>query len=541
MSTGTALTMACEQPFLLLQGERQRLAHFSLRAALQQDAQRVQRYALQVGDLYADFSRHLIDDAALSQLEAHGRSVGMAQALDHLQAGRQVNPSEKQAAHHLASRDLGAVTADAAARGVIEAQRRQLFHLLAALRRGDIRGARGATIDTLVNIGVGGSDLGAAMAVEALQSFAQAPFKVHFISSIDGVAIHDLLTRIDVDRSLFIMASKSFTTADAWANLQTVQEALVARGYREEECRRHIAGISAHPERMRAAGIPEDLQLHILPTIGGRFSLSSNMGLVLAARLGEAGFMDFLAGMHAMDRHTLALAERSMPGRMALLTWWYAEFWQARAQAILPYHQRLAHLPRYLAQLEMESLGKACDGSGQALQHAGQVVFGDVGSNAQHAFMQLLHQGTHCIPADIIAFVNLPESNRRHADLNLANALAQGRALALGYTLSEAQQEFPDEGEASWRCRVHPGNRPSTTLLAPCLDAYHLGSLIALYEHKTFLLAQLWRVNPFDQMGVELGKRLAKPLIGLLAGQRQEMALDASTAALLTQIAAYRR
>ncbi len=540
MSTGTALTMVSESPILALQQERQRLARFSLREALQQDPQRVQRYALQVGDLYADFSRHLIDDAVLQQLEAHGRRVGMAQALDDLQAGRQVNPSEKQAAHHLALRDLSAVTADAGARGAIEAQRRQLFHFLAALRCGDLRGARGARIDTLINVGVGGSDLGAAMAVEALQGVAESAFKVHFVSSIDGVAIHELLARIDLDRSLFVMASKSFTTADAWANLQTVREAMAVRGYGDEECRRHIAGISAYPERMRAAGIAEDLQLEILPTIGGRFSLSSSMGLVLAARLGEAGFMDFLAGMHAMDRHTLALAERSMPGRMALLTWWYAEFWQARAQAVLPYHQWLIHLPRYLAQLEMESLGKACDGSGQALQHAGQVVFGDVGSNAQHAFMQLLHQGTHCIPADIIAFTNLPESNRRQADLNLANALAQGRALALGFTLSEAQQEFPGDSEASWRCRVHPGNRPSTTLLAPCLNAYHLGSLIALYEHKTFLLAQLWRVNPFDQMGVELGKRLAQPLVGMLAGERPAVTLDASTAALLAEITAHR-
>ncbi len=533
--------MAYEKALTSLGRERERLRDFSMRAALEDDPQRVQRYALEGAGLFADFSRHRIDDQVLAQLEAYGRVRGMAQALDDLQAGRVVNASEHQAAHHLALRDLSAMTADVEARAQVVRQRQAMFRLLEDLRQGQRRGARGARIDTLINIGVGGSDLGAAMAVEALRRFDTGDFKVHFISSIDAVAVRQLLPRLDFDRCLFIMASKSFTTIDAWANLQRIREAMRAAGYQDSEMAQHLAGISAHPERMQAAGIPEPLQLHILPTIGGRFSIASSMGLVLAASLGEQGYMRFLAGMHAMDRHVLHHAERSLAGRMALLSWWYVEFWQAQAHAVLPYHQSLQHFPKYLTQLEMESLGKSCDPQGQAIAHAGQVILGDVGSNAQHAFMQLLHQGTHCIPADIIACARMPEAHAHQADLNLANALAQGRALAFGYSLEEARREFPHESAACWQCRVHPGNRPSTTLLLPELTPESLGALIALYEHKTFLQAQLWGVNPFDQMGVELGKRLAKPLVGMLAGEASMTTLDASTRTLLEHIICRRR
>ncbi len=523
-----------EQVLARLQALRQSMHDFSLGQAL--NAERIHAFSRRVGPLYFDYTRHLVTPEVMDSLRQWGRLQGWRSALQKLSAGYPINTSEARPAHHMALRDLGSITADATARMTAQTDRERMLSLLDRIKAGQLRGARGCAFDTLVNIGVGGSDLGAAMAVQALHAQGEGQFTLHFISSIDGVALTRLLPQIRLDSTLFIISSKSFSTPDTFENVQTVQTYLQDQGYTPDEWSRHFLGISAVPQAMFAFGIPEDLQLPFMNSIGGRFSLASCIGLPLAAHLGRQGFMAFLQGMHEMDRHVLEEAETSLPATMALLEWWYAQFWQAEALAILPYHQDMERFPAYATQLQMESLGKGCDTQGRPLLCSGHVVFGEVGSNAQHSFMQLLHQGTRMIPADILLFANMPETNDRQRNMTLAQGLAQGRALALGYDEKAAAHDFPDDAYAIRQARLHPGNRPSSTLLWESLQPKTLGMLVALYEHKTFLLAQLWGINPFDQMGVELGKRLARPLVSCLNGVTAAEGMDAGTTALLQAV-----
>ncbi|NNM51132.1 MAG: glucose-6-phosphate isomerase [Pseudomonadales bacterium] len=520
-----------EQVLARLQALRQSMQIFSLGQAL--NAERIRSFSRRLGPLYFDYTRHLVTAEVMDSLQLWGKLQGWRLALQKLSAGYPLNASEDRPAHHMALRDLGSITADATARFTAQADRERMLSLLDRIKEGKLRGARGHAFDTLVNIGVGGSDLGAAMAVQALRAQGEGRFSLHFISSIDGVALTRLLPQLRLDSTLFIISSKSFSTPDTFENVKTVQTHLQDQGYTPDECSRHFLGISAVPQAMFAFGIPEDLQLPFMNSIGGRFSLASCIGLPLAAHLGRQGFMAFLQGMHEMDRHVLEEVETSIPATMALLEWWYAQFWQAEALAILPYHQDMERFPAYATQLQMESLGKSCDIQGRPLLCSGHVVFGEVGSNAQHSFMQLLHQGTRMIPADILLFANMPETNDRQRNMTLAQGLAQGRALAMGYDESAAAHDFPGDSFAIRQARLHPGNRPSSTLLWESLEPQTLGMLVALYEHKTFLLAQLWGINPFDQMGVELGKRLARPLVTCLNGETTIERMDAGTAVLL--------
>lgn len=519
---------------------RESMREFSLRDAFEQDEKRFDDYHLTLGPLLFDFSRHLLDQPTLGLLSSLATASGLPQALKELREGDLLNFTENRAALHLALRDQSGLVVDVSRRNESQQALETMLAFTERLRAGEVRGVRGETISAVVNLGVGGSDLGGVMAVEALQHVLDNRLSVHFISSVDGVALHRLLATLNPAQTLFVFSSKSFTTVDTQENAAQVQEWYRRAGYSDADLMRHFAGVSSVPSRMTAYGIPEDQQFFMGDYIGGRFSLSSCIGFPIACAIGREHFLQFLQGMHTVDRHFCDESpERNIPVLMALLEWWYASCWDSQALAVLPYHQSLHRFPSYLTQLQMESLGKSVNRSGEPVPvPTGHVVFGEVGINAQHSFLQLLHQGNRFIPADFIAFARMPETTARQQDVTLANCLAQSRVLAFGYTAQEVVADMRARGETENEIarllphRVHQGNRPSSTLMFESLTPYTLGMLVALYEHKTFVLATLWGINAFDQMGVELGKRIAGELVPSVRGSERRH-YDASTDGIL--------
>ena len=379
-----------------------------------------------------------------------------------------------------------------------------------------------ATITDVVNIGIGGSDLGPQMAVLALGAHATAGKRLHFVSNVDGYAIDTVLRQLKPENTLFLIASKTFTTAETMANAQSAKAWFEAGG--GQDVARHFAALTTNVEAAQAWGI--QTTFGFWDWVGGRYSLWSAIGLPLAIAIGAQGFRDFLAGAHAMDEHfrTADLAA-NLPVRLGLLDVWYRNFHGFTSRCVAPYHQALARFPAYLQQLEMESNGKRVGLDGQALPYAtSPVIWGEPGTNGQHAFFQMLHQGTDVIPVDFVAVRNASHTLPGHHEKLLANALAQAQALLLGKTDAGGHQHFP-------------GNRPSTFLVLEQLDAASLGALVALYEHRVFVSGAIWGINSFDQWGVELGKVLAKDIETRL--QTGDVGgLDASTAGLLTLLSA---
>lgn len=527
---------------------RELMETFSLKQAFNGDSGRYKRMHRVLGPLLFDFSRHMVTDELLELLGRVAEELRLQQSVDSLCRGDFVNFTEKKPALHLALRDRSGLVKCPTKRAEVIQSRQKMLAYVESLRSGVVHGARGQIIDTVVNLGVGGSDLGGFMCVEALRSYADSYLKVHFVSSMDGVVLHRLLEGFEPDRTMFVISSKSFSTVDTFENVRAVKEWYKCGGYANEEIAAHFSGISACPNKMEEFGIPKEQQFLLGDYIGGRFSISSCIGFPLACAIGVQGFDEFLDGMHAVDRHVCVDATSSIPAMMALLEWWYSGYWQSAALAVLPYHQDLHRFPAYLTQLQMESLGKRIATDGEAVDvQTGGVVFGEVGSNAQHSFMQLLHQGTRIIPADFILFAKMPETSFRQCDVTLANGLAQGRALAFGYDSEEARRDLLERGmeeqdlAAVLPHYLHPGNRPSSTLLFDALNPYTLGMLVAMYEHKTHLMSCLWDINAFDQMGVELGKRMAQDLLPFVSDRHRPFMADSSTQGLLAVIHDVRR
>jgi glucose-6-phosphate isomerase len=415
------------------------------------------------------------------------------------------------------------------------------------IRSGAWRGATGKAITDVVNIGIGGSDLGPAMVVEALRPYAKPGLRVRFVSNVDGSAIAETLKDCNPETTLFIVASKTFTTQETIANATTARAWLVER-LGAAAVARHFVALSTNAKAVTAFGIDPANMFEFWDWVGGRYSLWSAIGLSIAVAVGFERFAELLDGAHAMDEHfrTSAL-EANLPVTLALLGVWYGNFLGAQAYAVLPYDQYLARLPAYLQQLDMESNGKgnARDGSPVAWQ-TGPVVFGEPGTNGQHAFYQLIHQGTKLIPCDFLVAAETHNPVGDHHLLLLANALAQPEALMRGKTADEVRAELassgmePAEIERQLPHRVFPGNRPSNMLLYRRLDPHTLGMLIALYEHKVFVQGVIWDVNSFDQWGVELGKQLAKAILPELSGAGPAGSHDCSTAGLIAAVRAMR-
>tara|TARA_R110002126_G_scaffold15769_1_gene64255 strand:+ start:2128 stop:3795 length:1668 start_codon:yes stop_codon:yes gene_type:complete len=522
---------------------------WSLAALFAQDDERATRFSRQAGALYMDYSKQCIDETVLANLLSLATSCDLSARIKALLQGAMVNTSEARAALHTALRLPETATLQLDGQDVVADVHQslsQVARLSERVRSGTWRGFSGKAITDVVNIGVGGSDLGPLMATAALDEWADTEIEVHFVSNMDGTQLDNLLKHLNPETTLFIISSKSFGTIDTLSNAKTALSWLLATaklraGTEDSVLRRHFIGISANSEKMSAWGIHPEHQLQLWEWVGGRFSLWSAIGLAIAIRIGMAGFKALLAGAHSMDEH-FAQADfaENLPVLLGLLAVWNSTFLQVNAHTVLPYDGRLSYLPSYLTQLEMESNGKSVTQHGDHIDYdTCPILWGEIGSNAQHAFYQLLHQGTQQVSCDFIACVRRYSGQSQNAplqqqhELSLANCLAQSRVLAFGNAaLQESEVQVASAAE---KYKYYRGNQPSTTLLIDELTPHSLGALVALYEHKVYVMASIWDINPFDQWGVEMGKQMAESVHQAMQ-KETEGQFDTSTDQLLQHI-----
>ena len=526
-----------------------RLAHspINLQHYFTADSNRGQKFSAAACDIYMDFSKQAIDDESLLKLIQLADACELSQKIKALLAGEKVNDTEQRAALHTALRlpkgeslivdgvDVGQQVHDSLDK--CEA-------LVHRIRSGIWRGYSGKAIRDVVNIGVGGSDLGPLMATTALSEWADTDIHAHFVSNMDGTQLESLLKKLNPQTTLFIISSKSFGTVDTLSNAKTALSWLLAAyAHKPTILRRHFIGISTRPDKMSDWGIYPDNQLLLWDWVGGRFSMWSAIGLAIAVRIGMANFRALLAGAHEMDRHFVqADFDKNLPVLLGLIGVWNATFLGINAHTVLPYDGRLSHFPNYLTQLEMESNGKSVKRTGESVNYRTcPILWGDIGSNAQHAFYQLLHQGTQQVSCDFITPIHRYNDTQivNHSlvdqhKLSLANCLAQSQVLAFGNAaLPHGVANVADDLA---KFKKYRGNQPSTTLLLGDLNPKTLGALIALYEHKVYVMSVLWQINPFDQWGVEVGKVMANRVYDELISKTNTDCFDHSTNTLLSVI-----
>lgn len=484
---------------------------FVLHQAFSEDKQRFEKLSFAFNDLLFDFSKNLITTTTLELLIELARHANLTRRVDALFSGEPVNSSENRPALHTALRRFdGQVLVDE--RDImpdIFKVREKMRDMSERLRAGLWLGCTGKPITTVVNLGVGGSDLGPRLVCDAFKHLASVHINVLFVSSIDGNQVVNTLKNLDPETTLFIVSSKSFTTADTMANAETAKLWLQKKLGAEQVLGNHFIGVSACADKMTDFGIRMDNQLPVWDWVGGRYSVWSGIGLSVAISLGMHAFEQFLKGAHQADEHfhRMDLAD-NVPVIQALVAIWYNNFLDASTQVILPYDHRLHILPSFLQQLEMESNGKGVTLKGEPVDfNTSPIIWGGFGPNAQHAFYQLLHQGTRFVPVEFIAVADNPSVPAKHQRLTLANCIAQSRAFMEGRAVAEGERVSHAE-----MLRYYPGNKPSTTILLKELTPFSLGSLLAFYEHKVFVQSVIWGTNPFDQWGVELGKELAGQL-----------------------------
>ncbi len=509
------------------------------------DPQRFSRYHVELGDLLYDYSKHRVDDAVLAALFKLARAADLEGKRDRMFAGAVVNPSEHRPALHTALRNLSGrpVTVDGHdVMPEVIAEREKLEAFADAIRDGSKPGATGKSITDIVNIGIGGSDLGPAMAARALAPYGSPTIRGHFVSNVDGADIGDTLATLDPATTLFIVSSKTFTTLETMTNAQSARAWLVA-ALGEDAVGHHFAAVSTKLDLVAKFGIQPDRIFGFWDWVGGRYSIWSSIGLALTILIGPKHFEEFLRGGFEVDTHFReAPLEKNIPVLMGLIGVWYRNVLGFSTQAVIPYDQRLGRFPAYLQQLDMESNGKGVHLDGTPVHDAtGPVVWGEPGTNGQHAFFQLLHQGTEVVPIDFLAAAEPTHADLHHHEILLANCFAQSQALMLGRSLDEVKAQLAKGGMAPGAVdalaphKVFTGNRPSATFLYRKLDPAMLGRLIALYEHRVFTMAAMWDTNPFDQWGVELGKELASKLGPIVADAKASTeALDGSTAGLIS-------
>lgn len=479
-----------------------------MRDLFAQDARRAEKFSLAAGGLFADFSKNDISDEAREALIGLAREQDIEGWRDRMFTGDKINSTENRAVLHTALRRADAGDVIVNGENVMPFVHKVLARMedfCTRVHNGQWAGHTGRRIDTIVNIGIGGSDLGPYMACEALKAYAVKDMAVYFVSNIDGTHLAQTLARCDPETTLFLIASKTFTTQETMANAHSARQWLLAALKDESAVAKHFVALSTNAPAVTDFGIAADNMFPFRDWVGGRYSLWSAIGLSIALSIGFDNFKQLLAGGQAMDTHFReAPLDKNMPVLMAMTGIWHHNFMKRPALAILPYDQNLHRFPAFLQQLDMESNGKSVDRDGAAIHYAtGPLVFGEPGTNGQHAFYQWIHQGPDITPCDFIAArqSNYPAGN--HHALLLTNMVAQSRTLLQGRTLEKAG-ENPH--------RVFSGNRPSTTILLDKLDPFHLGLLISLYEHKVFVQGIIWNINSFDQFGVELGKEMANAI-----------------------------
>ena len=515
-----------------------------LRELFASDPERAERFFLKVGDhLFLDYSKNLISADSMTALFELARKTGVETLRDQMFAGAPINSTEHRAVLHVALRNRSARPMLVDGRDVMPVVRAALHHIRSfseAVRSGRWVGYSGLRITDVVNIGIGGSDLGPAMVTQALAPYTQDGPRMHFVSNVDGAHIADTLRGLQPATTLFTIASKTFTTQETMANAHTAREWFLSRAKDESAIARHFVAISTNEAAVRAFGIAPDNMFVFWDWVGGRYSLWSSIGLPVALAVGFGHFEQLLDGAFEMDEHfRTAPLERNVPVVLGLLGVWYSSVLGADSHAVLPYEQRLQRLPAYLQQLEMESNGKRVDREGHAINvQTAPIVWGEPGTNGQHAFYQLLHQGTRLVSTDFLVGIESHDHLGDHHRLLMANCLAQSEALMRGKTEDEARAELRAQGldaaaiDALAPHKVFPGNRPSTTIVYRRLGPRTLGMLIAMYEHRVFTMGAVWNINSFDQWGVELGKQLATAIVRDLASETPS-AHDSSTTRLI--------
>ena len=523
-----------------------RFSSAHLRDLFASDPQRFERFSLELEGLLVDFSKQRIDDTTLRLLVDLAETARLGEWRARLFAGDKINFSEQRAVMHPALRYLKLGAFPSAAWDVmpeVRAVREQMRAFSDSVRGGLWRGFSGEAIRDVVNIGTGGSDLGPKMVVRTLSAYQRSGLRMHFVSNVDSAHLAKLLDSLDPRSTLFVVASKTFSTQETMLNAHTARAWLCAaagEGW-ARALPLHFVAVTSDVGRAATFGLPEANVFRMWDWVGGRYSLWSAVGLPIALAIGMNGFERLLAGAQAMDTHFCeAPFDKNLPVLMALIGVWNTNFLGASTSAVLPYNESLRFLPSFLQQLEMESNGKTVGRDGQPLScQANPIVWGEIGSNGQHAFFQLLHQGGWLVPSDFIASAQSDFPLPGHQAPLMANFLAQSAALAFGKTEAEARAELEAAGIAADQIaallphKVFAGNQPSTTIFLPRLDPFHLGMLLALYEHKVFVQGVVWGINSFDQWGVELGKQLAGRLLPALQGEGDTVGLDQSTRALI--------
>lgn len=513
---------------------RDAMTDVSIRDLFARDAGRAARFSLEAAGLFVDFSKHPITEETRDRLVALAQATEVEARRDAMFAGERINRTENRPVLHVALRDRSGkprwvdgtdVTTQVAA--VLDKMRR----FSNAVREGAWRGHTGLPITDIVNIGIGGSDLGPNMVCEALKPYAHERLSMHFVSNVDGADIAEVLNRVEPETTLFVVSSKTFTTRETLVNARTARAWLLASGAAESAVEKHFVAVSTHADAVAAFGIDPANMFEFWDWVGGRYSLWSAIGLPIALMAGMDAFEALLGGAYAMDRHFAeAPLACNLPVLLALIGIWHQNFRGTTSQLIAPYDNRLHRLPAYLQQLDMESNGKPVTLDGQRVGYAtGPVIWGEPGTNGQHAFFQLLHQGTATIPADMIVCMRPHHRHAEHHDILVANCFAQSEALMNGWCNADAPH------------RNFDGNRPTTTICLDTLDPASLGALIALYEHKVFVQGVVWGINSFDQWGVEFGKRLAVVIEAQLAAPDAEQSHDGSTNQLIDRYKARRR
>lgn len=519
---------------------------WKMRDLFVQEPARAQAFSLEAAGLFLDYSKNRISRDTVDLLLTLARECHLETRRDAMFAGEAINCTEGRAALHTALRAphgqslrLSGHDINADVHAVLE----RMHDFTDRVRSGAWTGFKEAPITDIVNIGIGGSDLGPKMACQALRAYVHPRLKPHFISNVDGHDLASLLPKLNPATTLFIIASKTFTTAETMMNAQTARTWFLDQHPHVDDLKKHFVAVSTNAEAVQSFGIAPENMFPFWDWVGGRYSLWSAIGLPLMLAIGFERFSQLLAGAHALDRHfQTAPLERNMPVLLGLIGIWNRNYFNESSISIAPYHQDLKYFPAYLQQLEMESNGKhvTCDGKVVEMPTC-PVVWGDVGTNGQHAYFQLLHQGTDIIPVDFIAALKPSHNLPGHHAALLANCFAQSEALMLGKTADEVKHELEKEGkspeiaEALLPHKIFDGNRPSNTILLDELSPATLGSLIGLYEHKTFVQGVIWGVNSFDQWGVELGKVLAKQIHAELTGANTSNQHDSSTQGLIAR------
>jgi glucose-6-phosphate isomerase len=521
----------------LLHHHLREMGEAGLRRLFDEDPARGEDLTLAVGDLFVDYSKHLVTRKTLRLLVALAEAAGLRARIDAMFAGERINVTEDRAVLHVALRAPRDAVIEVDGQNVVPKVHEVLDKMGAfsdRVRSGEWKGFTGRPIRNVVNIGIGGSDLGPAMAYEALQDFSDRSRTFRFVSNVDGADMWEATHDLDPEETLFVVSSKTFTTIETLTNARTARDWLLSKISDPAAVANHFVAVSTNASEVAAFGIDPANMFEFWDWVGGRYSMDSAIGLSLMVAIGPDRFREMLAGFHVVDEHFRTTPfDRNLPVLLGLIGVWYRNFVGLPTQAIVPYSQHLARFPAYLQQLDMESNGKSVALDGDPVTWStGPVVWGTPGTNGQHAYFQLLHQGTGSVPTDLIGFVHPSHDVEGHHDLLVANLFAQAEALAFGKTAEEAAAEGVPAAQLPFR--TFAGDRPTTTILATRLTPSVLGQLVALYEHKVFTQGTVWQIDSFDQWGVELGKALATRIVPeLTASEEPDLRHDSSTNALI--------